>query len=258
MRAWLRLLGLALLLGSVPRPPAAEDVHAIVQRWTDASRRNFDAAQRYSYVETIRNDDGAKTYVVTMLVGCPYRRLVQGDGHSLEDEQNEALEQARQKRARESPDERQRRLTEYQKNRKRAQGVLEELPRAFDYALQSTRQLDWRTLYVLTATPRRGYDPPNDDARVLTGMQGEFWIDAKTYQLVHGRASVLHPVPIDGFLATVEPGTQFEIDQRPVDDGIWLPAHVSIQSRSSIVFVFHHRMSEDRTYFNYHKPASDP
>jgi len=93
--------------------------------------------------------------------------------------------------------------------------MLEEIPRAFDYTLRSARRVSSRTVYVLTATPRAGYDSPSAEARVLTGMQGEFWIDTATYQLWHGWARVLHPVSIEGFLATVQPGTEFEVDQRP-------------------------------------------
>jgi hypothetical protein len=99
--------------------------------------------------------------------------------------------------------------------------------------------------------------PPNIEARVLTGMQGEFWIDTKTYQLFRGWARVLRPVSIEGFLATVQPGTEFEIEQRPVGDGIWLPTRFFIHSRSDIAFVFHHHTSEDRTYFNYRKVSKE-
>lgn len=38
-------------------------------------------------------------------------------------------------------------------------------------------------------------------------------------------ATVIHPVSIEGFLAQVEPGTQFKLEKMPVADGIWLPKH---------------------------------
>ncbi len=259
-RPWrfLLLFSLTLLVGLPVPQPAAEDVAAIVRRWAEANRRDFEAAPRYSYFERIRNSDGTKTYAVTMLLGTPYKQLVLDGGQRVEDDkklaQSNAAERAR--RAAESPDEHHHRLEDYQKDRERAHRILEEMPRAFDYRLGSTRRVNARTLYVLSATPRQGYDPPNTEARVLTGMRGEFWIDTQTYQLFRGWARVLHPVSIDGFLATVQPGTQFEVEQRPVGDGIWLPTHFSIHSRSSIVFLFHHRNSEDRTFFRYRKVST--
>jgi hypothetical protein len=63
-------------------------------------------------------------------------------------------------------------------------------------------------------------------------------------------------VSIEGFLAKVQPGTEFEVEQRPVAEGIWLPIHMSIRSKSSIAFVFHHHTTEDRRYFAYRRAPS--
>lgn len=251
----LPVLGTALLLGFAGRPETAADPSVIVDRWAEANRRDFAAAQQYSYIERIRTEEGTKTYEVTMVSGSPYKQLIEDDGKSVEDTRHVELANALEHRRREaeSPDERQRRIQKYHKGRERAQRIREELPRAFDYELRATRKVDSRTLYILSATPRRGYDPPNTEASVLTGMQGEFWIDSETYQLFHGVARVLSPVSIEGFLATIQPGTEFEVDQRPVGDGIWLPTHFSIHSRSSIVHLFHHHTTEDRTFSDFRK-----
>ncbi len=147
-------------------------------------------------------------------------------------------------------------MADYQQARERAHRIIEEMPHVFDYTLRSTNRLHERIVYVLEATPRATYDPPNREAQVLAGMQGQFWIDTRTFQLVRGWARVDHPVPIEGFLATVEPGTEFEVEQQPVDDGIWLPTHFAIHSQSAILHLFHHHTSEDHTYFNYRRSPS--
>jgi hypothetical protein len=82
------------------------------------------------------------------------------------------------------------------------------------------------------------------------------WIDTLTYQWVRGVGRVQRPVSIEGFLAHVQPGTGFEIDQMPVDDGVWLPRHVEIRSRSTILGLFHHHTYEDDTYFAYRRISS--
>jgi hypothetical protein len=255
------LVGLALLSFAVPSlgsdPP---DVKTIVERWTAANRADFDAAPHYNYVERVRDDDGTKTYDVTMLFGSPYKRLLKQDGMPLDEEeqrrQSDEFGRTRRERAGESPGERAQRIADYDKKREQAHRIIEEMPRAFDYSLDSTRRMNSRDTYLLTATPRRDYDPPTTEAEVLTGMRGQFWIDATTFQLVHGRARVLHPVSIEGFLATVQPGTEFEVEQQPVGESVWLPTHVAIHTRSSIVFLFHRHSAEDRTYFNYRKSQS--
>jgi len=258
MRRAGRWVGAALLVWSMPiRPVTAPDVATILERWAAANHRDFDAAPQYSYSERARDQDGTKVYEVTPLLGSPYKRLVEKDGRSLTGDQQKQqdgdFEQARREREAESAEERRKRIADFEKGRNRARRILEELPRAFEYTLRSTRTVNGRTAYILSARPRPDYDPPNIEGQVLTGMRGEFWIDAETYQLVRGRARVVDPVAVAGFLAKVQPGTEFEVEQKPVDDGIWLPVRVAVRTRSSIAFFFHHQMSEERTFFNYRK-----
>ena len=240
--------------GASSEPP---DVTRIVQRWTAANRADFDAALNYDCFVRIRSESGSKTYHVTMLFGTPYKRLVAEDGKPLnaarQREEEDKFARERRERAGESPHAHARRLDDYRHGRERAHRLLEEMPRAFAYRLVARRQIRSRTVYVLRATPLSGYDPPTTEAEVLTGMRGEFWIDAMTYQLVRATAIVLRPVSIAGFLATVEPGTRFELEQQPVSDGVWLPAHLEIRSRSSIVHLFDHHHDEERTYFGYRR-----
>src|SRR5262249_54767990 len=105
----------------------------------------------------------------------------------------------------------------------------------------------------LRASPREGYKPPNIDARVLTGMQAEFWIDTQTFQWVKVTGEVLRPVSLAGLLARVEPGTSFEMENIPVGDGIWQPKHIAIRSNSEVLFFFRHHWYQEETFFNYCK-----
>ncbi|MGA8310476.1 MAG: hypothetical protein WB755_10640, partial [Terriglobales bacterium] len=132
---------------------------------------------------------------------------------------------------------------------------MEQLTKAFNFTLEGEQKLGPHEVYVLQATPRPGYLPPNREARVLTGMGGKLWIDKNTYQWVRVEAQVMHPVSIEGFLARVEPGTQFELEKMPVGDGIWLPKHFAMKAHAKVVFLFNHRTQEDDTYWGYQKEA---
>ena len=112
-------------------------------------------------------------------------------------------------------------------------------------------------VYILKATPRRGYKAPDRDSEVLTGMEGELWIDQKTYQWVKVEAHVVHPVRIEGFIAEVEPGTMFEVEKRPVAGDIWMASHFAMKSNAKVMLVVPHKGEEDDTYFNYRK-ATNP
>ena len=84
-------------------------------------------------------------------------------------------------------------------------------------------------------------------------MEGTLWIDRKTFQWVKVEAHVIHPVRIEGFLAEVEPGTEFEVEKRPVSVNVWLASHYSMKSKANVVLLFPHKGEEDNSYFDYLK-----
>jgi hypothetical protein len=251
---------LLLMVAPGGAPHGMLDGDSIMRRSTAANRADWIAAPDYAYMERTHNDHGTKTYDVTMILGSSYKRLVK-DGDTLLSAAEQVREEGRlraevAKREAESPDQRATRIADYQNKRERAHRILEEMPRAFDYTVSATRRVGSRTVYVLRATPRKGYDPPNVESRVLTAMQGEFWVDTTTFQWVRASARVLRPVSIAGMFATVQPGTAFELEQVPMSGDVWLPKHFQIRSRSSILFFFHHHINEEDTYFDYRKITS--
>jgi hypothetical protein len=235
-------------------------VDTIVQRSVEANRRDVQAAARYAYSETLRDGDTTKTFDVDVIDGTPYRRLVMIDGQRLSanDAHHEAekLERERVTRAAESRQVRDRRIAGYEKNRDRVLRLLDELPRAFEYRLVSTAAVDGRPTLLLEGTARAGYVPPTIDAGVLRAARVEFWIDVASYHWVRVRARVLRPVTLAGFLVAVQPGTEFTLDEAPVADGVWLPSHFAMRTRSAILSLIPHHSDDTRTYFDYHPSGS--
>ena len=246
---------LALAIGASTAPSASVDADTVVQRWMQQSHKDLNAALEFGYRERVRDDDGTKTYEVTLLDGSPFKHLISIDGRTLDT--NEAAKEkqrfadAKSRRDGESAEDRAERIARYKKNFDRGRKILEQMPKAFTYSVQGTQKTAGYTAYVLHAAPRPGYDPPSTDAEVLTGMQGQFWIDTRSYQLIRAVVRVVTPVTIDGFLATVQPGTEFEVEQKPVAPNVWLPTHFQIRSRSRVIYFFHHHDDEDRTFSDY-------
>jgi len=235
------------------------DVQAIIQKSVEANRADFEAAPNFNYKERDRSDDGegSKTYQVTMIEGTPYQRLIEINGEPISAAQKademKKQEQAVAQRRAESPDQRKKRLADYEKGRRRDHEMMQQLTKAFDFKLTGTRKLRGFTVWHFKATPRAGYKPPTMNAQVLPGMQGQLWIDQKTYQWVKVTAQVIHPVSIEGFLAQVEPGTRFELEMSPVEEGIWQVSHFAMKSQAKILFLFNHNSQQDSTFFDYER-----
>ena len=236
-----------------------EDVTNIIQHSSEANDRDWAAVPEFNNSERDRNKDGDKTFEVTMLYGSPYERLIAVNGRNLtgarQKEEQEKYEKAVAERQRESADKRSQRIAKYQAERKRDHTLIQQMMTAFDFRLLGKRSLNGYRVYVLSATPRQGYKPPDRDSQVLTGMEGTLWIDRDTFQWVKVEAHVIHPVSIYGFLAEVEPGTSFEVEKRPVAGNIWMASHYSMKSNAKIMLLFPHRGQEDDYYFNYRRAA---
>jgi hypothetical protein len=239
---------------------AQQDADAIIQRSVAANEADWKAAHEYDYVERDRQKGGGtKTSEELMILGSPYERLVAVNGKSLPPEQQgreqQELETTLVERRKESQRQRGERIAKYEKERESDHLLMEQLTKALDFKLVGEQKLGPYEVYVLKATPRSGYEPPNNEAKVLTGMEGKLWIDEKTFQWVKVEATVIRPVSIEGFLAEVEPGTHFELEKAPVTDSIWLPRHFAMKSQAKVLFLFTRKSQADEVYYDYHKPT---
>ncbi len=233
------------------------DVQTIIERSVAANKRDWKEAPSFSYSERDRGASGIRTYEVSMILGSPYRRLAAINDEPLplpnQRKQQNREKQALERRRAESGTARAKRIAEYEKERTRDQLLMGQLTVAFNFKLVGEEKIGSFDTYVLEATPKAGYRPPNMQTQVLTGMEGKLWIDKASFQWVKVEAQVVHPVSIAGFMARVETGTRFELEKQPVAEGIWLPSHFSMQSRATILHVVKRSGHEDETYSNYHK-----
>ncbi len=240
---------------------AQVNVQDIIARSVEANKADWKVEPEYNYSERDTENGHTKTYDVLMILGSPYQRLTSVDGKPLSDQQKadqqRKLEQATAQRRDETPAQRAERIAKYERSNQRNHFLIEQLTKAFDFKLEGTPTMDGHAVYELSATPRPSYKPPNDHAKVLTGMRGTLWIDQKTYQWVKVEAKVIRPVSIEGFLARVDPGTQFELKQAPVEGDIWLPTFFSMRARAKVFFLFSHNSQEEDTFFDYRKASAE-
>ncbi len=234
------------------------DVANLVRQSAKVTESDRKAGLEFDCNEKIWQPDGSyKTYAVLMLYGSPYNELIAVNGKPLSkaeaEEQQRKMQQEISKRQHESPQEREQRFAEYDKQQNRDRHFITDFVQAFNFKLIGQGKLDGRPVYIVQAMPRRDYRPPDSDAAALRGMEGRLWIDKSTYQWVKAQAHVVHPVSIHGFVATVEPGTDFILEKRPVAPGVWLPKHFTMNAKAKIFGFFDHKRHEDVTFFNYHK-----
>ena len=246
------------LWGAAVKNDRAEE---IVQRSVQNINSDWAAAPRYDFKErdviTKGGTRSANTYEVLMIDGSPYKKMIAANGRPLSVVQASAEERKLQheiaRRQKETPGARQKRVSEYQRERRQDNALLTEMAQAFNYKLAGEETVNGRRCFVVDAMPRPGYMPKTRDTKVLKGMRGKMWIDEQQYQWVRVHAEVFRPVAFGLFIAHVKPGTAFTLEQQPVDGNLWLPSHFSMTLKEEIL-ILSRQSKDDETYSEY-RPA---
>lgn len=241
---------------SFTQPSAVE----IVSKSLKTFETDWSQEPNYSYidreVESKRQGKATeKTYEVLMIDGSPYRRLIAVDDQPLTSgekaEEQRRMQAEIEKRQHESEHERNKRIGKYLTQRERQQQMFREMIDAFQFHLAGEQSVDGHDCWVLDANPKPGYEPTDHEGRVLTGMKGRLWIDKNSDQWVKVTAEVIRPVSFYGFLAKVDAGTRFLLEQQPVTNRLWLPSHFAVQVNASALGFLSENSTDDETFGNY-------
>src|SRR5512140_1135652 len=170
-RSGCALLVLAALV-CLSKPAVAQlGVQELVQRSVAANEADWKASAEYEYGETDRDKEGTKTYRVMMIDGSPYNRLIAVNGKPLSEEaaqrEQHKLEKTVAKRQSESAGERAERIEKYKKELHRNERFIAEITQGFQFKMLGDDRVDGHAVYVLEATPRPGYHPSTNEAKVL-------------------------------------------------------------------------------------------
>jgi hypothetical protein len=255
---------LLTLIGVASGVAAAQDVNEIVNRSVANNDANWKAAPQYGFKERDVTTKGGKkttrTYEVTMIDGAPYNKTIAIDGKALSaselKNEDDKEQRERERRRAESPAQKRKRIDEYQLERRQDHALMTEMIKAFQFKLAGKESVNGRECFRVDATPRPGYVPRSRDTKVLTGMRGTLWVDTTEYQWVRVTAAVFRPVAFGLFIAHVQPGTEFTLDEAPVGGRLWMPSHFRTQVKASVL-VWSRNSTDDETYTEYHPIAKE-
>ncbi len=237
--------------------PTAEQ---IVQRSSTAMNGDWKAGPQFSFTEhDVESKHGraktVKTFRVLMIDGSTYRELTAIDNEplspQLQNAEKRKLAAEIQRRHQETPAERRRRVARFLKERQQDHEMMQQMAKAFDFTLLGEDVLNGHKVWLLNADPNPAYVPSNAETKVLLGMKGRLWVDEEQYHWVKVEAEVMKPVTLFGFLAKVQPGTRFMLEQGPVAPGVWQPSHFSSNVRASALGLIDESSTDDESYSGY-------
>ncbi len=196
-----------------------------------------------------------------ILDGEPYRRTLEKDGKPLspqdERSQQKKLDDAVRKLSSQSAADRQRRLAEAEKRRKREFEFLSEIPDLFDLKLDGESILDGRPVWIVSGAPRPGAQARSRDAKVLLKIRGRMWIDKATYQWAKVEAQTTGVISRGLFLARLNPGANMTFEQSQVNGDLWFPKRLVMSGSGRVGLIKRLAEQEEIEWSDYRKFSVD-
>lgn len=212
--------------------------------------RHFDSQNRV----TSDHEEGWETII---LGGEPYRRMLERDGKPLPPDQQKKEQDKLDKNAahieKETPEQKQRRLDAYEKQRRRDREFLLEIPDAYDLRREPDQNIDGQDVWVISGAPKPGYRARNRDGKALLKIRGKMWIEKTGYQWVRLEAQTTATISFGLFLARLNPGAMLVFEQQRVNDEVWLPKREFVSGSGRIGLLKRLAEDDEITWNNYRK-----
>jgi hypothetical protein len=258
------------LLLCLPALAVAQDAGEIMRRALAQDATGVALARNYTYLEhqEVRSVDGGKikvresnTYDVTLLEGSPYRRLVAHNekplGPKEQAKEEEKLRQNIEVRRHETAEQRQQRITDWNRKEEKQHEPLHEIPDAFFLRMAPGESIEGQEVYVVEGAPKPGYKPKSKNAFFLPKVKGRFWITKQDYQCVKVEFETLDTISWGGIVARVAKGTRLRIELTHVNNEVWLPKRILVTGSARVMLVKGYTGELDLTYSGFKKFSAE-
>ncbi|MEO8595728.1 MAG: hypothetical protein ABI759_20580 [Candidatus Solibacter sp.] len=262
---------LALLSLAVPVVLLAQDPVEIIRRATETDRRNLEISRSYTYLERQEQRDldsngkvkksESTTIDVTLLEGSRFNRLVARNDQPLSAKEQkieqERLEKSIADRSKETPEDRARRISEWERKQQKQRDALKELPDAFNFKLLGQESLSGVDTWVVEGLPKPGYRPTNPTSAFFPKVKMKLWIEKQDYRWVRADVESLDTISFAGFLVRVAKGTRVTIETTRINNEVWLPKSIVVRGSVRLALIKLIRGEIIFTYSDYKKFQTD-
>jgi hypothetical protein len=108
-------------------------------------------------------------------------------------------------------------------------------------------------VYAMDFAPRQDFKPHSVIDKVLKALGGTIWIDEQARQVVRLEARFLTSVKVGGgLLGSVQKGGNVVLEQRFVNNEIWMPSYDEVHLNAHVFFL-HKSINGTSTYSDYRK-----
>ena len=250
---------------------SAQDPHELVRRSIAQDQLDWVRMKDYTWqahsVEKHLDSHGEATstkresWETLMLDGQPWRRTLERDGKPLSPEEQRGernkLDRETRRLSLETPAEKQRRIAQAEKRRRREFAFLSEIPDLFDLRFEGDSTVDGHSVWVVYGEPRRGGKAKSGDAKMLLKLRGRMWIDKATYQWARVEAETTDTISWGLFLARLNSGAKMIFEQTEVNSELWFPKRLILTGSGRVGLLKRLAQEEEIEWSNYRKFSVD-
>ena len=220
--------GSLLSLPAMAQSPSTSDTVALVQRASNNELRSSNGAHAVRYKLRKQDEKGITTKEIVETKDGDVARLIAVDDKPLTPEKNQA-ELDRLNNLLAHPELQAHRKKKEQEDSGRADEMIKLLPDAFIYKDLGTVQGSSGPAHRLSFQPNPKFDPPDREAQVYHGMEGELWIDKSQERIVKLDAHLIADVEFGwGILGKLYKGGSILIEQADVGEKHWETTHMQL------------------------------
>jgi len=235
-----------LAFGQVARPPVTStkpapahtelpNLDEIVRQSLQREIMNAAVLDNYIYEAkeaTTTFDGGGRATKVESKVteylwvgGSRYKRLTEENGKPLTGaavvREQRKLDAELAKRRQESASDRDKRLGAETRRRAESRQTRDDVVKAFNFRLVGEESVAGAKCWKVLAEPKPGYEGKTRISRFFPKMRGTFWVNQQGYQWLRVEAETLDAITFGGFLAKLDKGAVFRLEQMRIGDDLW-------------------------------------
>ncbi len=240
------------------------DPMSLIRKAVENDKINDQKAREYMYTEReetkTKQGRGFKTEIKTrevfVLYGHEIHRLIAKDDKPLSPsdakKEEERIAKLTDKYKNESDAAHRKQEEKRAKQREQERKFLDEVAQAYDFTLHGTESVGGREAWVISGEPRKDFHPQSKEAKILPKIRFQAWIDKDDTEWVKVDADVIDNISFGVFLAKLDKGAHFTLEQARINDEIWLPQHVNVVANARLL-IKHFDLESDITYRDYRK-----
>jgi hypothetical protein len=255
-----------------PGTALSEDqIREVIRQSADKDRENEKKQRDYTYVERqeTRRLDGkgnvksteSETYDVLEIYGEQVQKLIAKNDKPLSakdaKKEDDKIQKLIDKRRKESPADREKRLKAEEKDREDSRKFVGEVADAYNFRYVGMETLDGRENYVIDAEPKPGYKPHLKEAKILPKFRFRTWIDKDEMQWRKLDVQCIGTVSFGLFLVRLHKGSRIVVEQTRVNNEVWLQRHVAVDADFRLALLKNFNLAVDVTDRDYKKFRTD-